>query len=288
MTLDTSRGEPVLLRPRGRTRGWLLALLLAAGPVGALLGLAKFTIGPARLELRLEPGAETTVVLDAVNHGDEPLRLKVYAFDFDFDADGGLQYGRSLSGARSCASWFRFNPQVLEVERAGGSEPVRATARVPPNASGTYWCVLFLEDVPPPLKPGSRAVAAQFNARVGSIVYVDVGPAAAPVLHIESLATAPAAENPEAVAEVVHASGGYLRPQGQWELLSADGSVLQREDVGFPLLPGKRLRLRWPIRQGAGRYTLRLSLDYGGPKRLVAETTITVSAPATPPAQRRS
>ena len=263
--------------------------LLAGCPASTALGLAKFTIGPARLELRIEPGAETTVVIDAVNHGEESLRLKVYAFDFDMDADGGIQYGRSLARDRSCASWFRFNPQVLELGKSGDSEPVRATARVPPGTSGTYWCVLFLEDVPPPIKPGSRALAAQFNARVGSIVYVDVGPPSPPALRVETFGSVPApASGPlEVAAEIVHEGGGYLRPQGHWELVSAAGEVLAREEAAFPLLPGHRYRLRWAIRQPAGRYTVRLGLDYGGPRRVVAEAPGTVAAPV-PPERRRS
>jgi hypothetical protein len=257
---------------------WVLLLLACPDPAQAI---SKLSVGPARLELKLAPGSETTYLLDAVNHGDDTLLVRTSASEFDLDGAGEAQYPKT-PGPRSCSAWFRVNPQTLELPvSATGS--IRATVRVPAEAHGTYWCVLFLEDVPPASSRRSSGFVIRMNARIGSIVYIDVGDVGEPRLKVESLAAVPDEEHGgfDATAVVTHAGGGYLRPAGTWELVSEAGEVVATHEVGFPLLPGHDCRAHWASPAAAGRYRLRLGLDFGGPKRLVGETVVTVP-PKTP------
>lgn len=253
---------------------FLIALCLAV-PAN---GVSKFSIGPSRVEAAWKPGTKETLVIEAVNQGDDDLRLKAYAADFDIDEAGELSYPKPGQIAHSCADWFRFNPQTAEVAK-GTSGPVRATARIPADASGAYRCVLFLEDVPPPSRVKKQMFAIQMNARLGSVLYINVGPMPPPLIRIEQL-VASAGEDGQVEAEalVVHAAGGTLRPQGTWELVGSDGRSVEKSDVGFPLLPDHRRRARWSAEPGPGSYIVRLSLDYGGEKRLIAEAPVTVSS----------
>lgn len=252
---------------------WVLPLLACPFPAQAI---SKLSVGPARLELKLAPGSETTYLLDAVNHGDDTLLVKTLAAEIDLDDSGEAQYPK-VPGPRSCSAWFRVNPQTLELPVAATGS-IRATVRVPADAQGTYWCVLFLEDVPPPAPKRGRGFAVRMNARIGTVVYIDVGDAGEPRLDLESLAAVPD-EKPggfAATAVVAPAAGGFLRPSGTWELVSESGEVVASAEVGFPLLPGHRYRARWSAPAAPGRYRVRFGLDYGGPKRLVGETAVTV------------
>jgi hypothetical protein len=254
----------------------LLGVLLVLACPDPAQAISKLSVGPARLELKLAPGSESTYLLDAVNHGDDTLLVKTFAAEFDLDEAGEAQYPKA-PGARSCSAWFRVNPQTLELP-VSASGSVRATVRVPADAQGTYWCVVFLEDVPPPAPKRGRAFSVRMNARIGTVVYIDVGDVAEPKLKLESLAAVPDEEHGgfDATALVTHAAGGYLRPAGTWELVSESGDVVATWDVGFPLLPGHGYRAHWASTVAAGRYRVRLSLDFGGPKRLVGETVVTV------------
>jgi hypothetical protein len=254
---------------------WAAILVVLAEPAFAI---AKYSIGPPRSELRLEAGSETTLVLDVVNHGDESLRLKVYAADFEIDSDGRAQFPKGSGAARSCAEWLRFNPQTLEID-SSASSPVRATARVPRETpSGTYWCAILVEDVPPPPTKGQKKTVfgMELKARLASLVYLDVGETGEKGVRIESLRAETKGGKLEATGEVSHSSGGYLRLVGAWDLVSADGTVAKSESINVPLLPAHRQRLRLSTDAGPGKYTVRLSLDFAGAKRVTAETNVTV------------
>jgi hypothetical protein len=254
----------------------LLGVFLVLACPDPAQAISKLSVGPARLELKLAPGSESTYLLDAVNHGDDTLLVKTSATEFDLDEAGEAQYPK-VPGPRSCSAWFRVNPQTLELP-VSTSGSIRATVRVPADARGTYWCVLFLEDVPPPAPRRGRGFSVRMNARIGTVVYMDVGDVGEPKLKLESLAAVPDGEHGgfDATALVTHAGGGYLRPSGTWELLSESGEVVGTQETGFPLLPGHGYRARWASPVAAGRYRLRLGLDFGGPKRLVGETVVTV------------
>ena len=255
----------------------LAALALAiAAPAGAV---SKFSIGPSRVEAQWKPGTEETTVIEAVNQGDDDLRLKSYGADFEIDEAGEIDYPRSGPGPRSCAGWFRFNPQTLEIPK-GTSGPVRATARIPADAAGNYRCVLFLEDVPPPSKVKRKVFAVQMNARLGVIVYVTVGPVGPPAVRVEQLSARGRDDGKlEAEAVISHVSGSMARVVGKWELVGAAGTPVESGESAVPLLPEHRRRVTWIASPPPGDYQLRLTLDFGAEKRIVAETPVTVSAP---------
>lgn len=285
MRVERLGREPVSPRAVSPTRDWLLfflavSLLFAARDARAI---AKFSIGPPRFELKLDAGSETTLLIDVVNHGDEDLRLKAYATDFDLDEDGQPTYPGGARSAHSCTGWFRFNPQTLKLGVAG-TDGVRATARVPKDAAGTFWCALFLEDVPLPKRAEKKALyGIEMKARIGALVYVDVGPLPARSVRAEKLSSVanPETGKVDSIAELVHDGGGYTRVTGTWELVSAEGKVIATSPVNAPLLPGHRERFRWSADAAAGSYTVRLNLDFGGPKHLVVETVVTVPAKRT-------
>jgi hypothetical protein len=257
----------------------LLGALLVFACPGSVQAFSKLSVGPARLELKLPPGSESTYLLDAVNHGEDQLLVKTYGAEVDLDEAGEPDYPKN-PGPRSCAAWFRVNPQTLELPK-DGTGSVRATVRVPPDARGTYWCVVFLEDVPPPAPKRSRGFAVRMNARIGTLVYIDVGETGDPQIKLGSLAAIPGdAGGFEATALVEHAGGGYVRPTGMWELVAESGEVVASKEAGFPLLPDHKYRARWSAAAAPGRYRVRLGLDYGGPKRLVGETVVTVPTKA--------
>ena len=97
----------------------------------------------------------------------------MYALDWSLDRLGAPQFGKPNTLPGSCTSWIQVNPTDLVVP-PGEKREVRYTAKVPEGVQGTYRSVIFLENVPPPNVSGGRSIA--INGRIGSILYLQVGP----------------------------------------------------------------------------------------------------------------
>ena len=130
-------------------------LLLAAGSSWAGLSIGEMTLENASL-----PGQEYSGTIAVRNTGNETAEANVYLTDYLFYADGREIYGEPGKDPRSNAGWLSFSPKRLTIPPKETAE-INYSIRVPedPTLTGSYWCLLMIEAVPPRASEHGKADA---------------------------------------------------------------------------------------------------------------------------------
>src|SRR3982751_4599169 len=77
------------------------------------------SLAPARLELEMQPGSETTVVVNLDYHGSaensQPVRIVASLNDWTIDRDGQVQFAKANTLSNSASSWIIYSPAETTV-----------------------------------------------------------------------------------------------------------------------------------------------------------------------------
>lgn len=97
----------------------------------------------------VSPGDVYEGVISIQNRGNKEEEVKVYLKDYSYSADGLVNYGDPEENERTNANWITFFPTDLILPPQGKGE-IKYSVRIPDNEelTGTYWSMLFIEDVP--------------------------------------------------------------------------------------------------------------------------------------------
>src|ERR1044072_4866591 len=86
----------------------------ASNPSGNGISLA-----PARLELEMQPGTETTVVVNldyhATSENSQPVRVVASLNDWTIDRDGQVKFERANTLPNSASPWLIYSPAETTV-----------------------------------------------------------------------------------------------------------------------------------------------------------------------------
>ena len=158
----------------------LLALLLLLGapaPAAAQApGGLSFQATLESIRIEAQPGQVMTrqfrLTLDP-NQRETRFRARIE--DWWRSEDGSQSFFDEPGKLRhSCGRWVSLNP-VESVIRAGETLVIRITVAIPVElASGGYWCVLTVDEVPDPLAV-STGPGVKFVASVSTGIFVNVG-----------------------------------------------------------------------------------------------------------------
>lgn len=271
-----------------------IAVIAAVPSAAAQTGLG---LAPMRIELRAAPGAQRSGTLTVNVDSASKMRIRSELDDFFIDATSSPQFDRAIPSEAdtSCKSWLSLNP--MEMEGTGGQQlPVRYTIRVPANAQpGSYHCAAGFTTLPAATESGTGLRTA---VRVITAFYVVVGdppmqgklkeilietvkgpdPGTRQAAQLEKPEEAPIYQ---AVVVLQNSGRMHFRPVGAIELLSENGTVIERADLpSVPALPNRDLRLVMPIKTdlSRGTYKLRARVDIGAGE--IEEGSVTIGSPA--------
>src|SRR5205085_12213528 len=113
-------------------------------------------VAPARFELEMMPGTETTVVvnLDYRSPGGkgQPARIVASLNDWDITPDGQVKFYRANTRPNSASSWLIYSPSESTVT-PGIMHSIRVTVAVPLDAApGDHLAALIIEQRPDTIK----------------------------------------------------------------------------------------------------------------------------------------
>lgn len=136
--------------------------------------LATFVVTPMEFHLNVAGGESATGSFWVRNRGSETIALKIYMGDFWIDLDGKESFLEPGAVERSCSKWLEIAPEELELN-PGESKSVRFNLTMPPEKTGTYWAMIFIEQTNKPTIKTEQKGQQQFNIlsfqRVGVRVY---------------------------------------------------------------------------------------------------------------------
>ena len=127
--------------------------LLATGVLCCLHAPASQARGvvatPVQLGLVGRPGATVSDVIRVASPREEPNFIQASLVDFTKDEEGRTEPPPAGGEPRSCRPWLEVDKTDFATPERGRVE-LRVTARIPADATGSYWTLVQLEAVPPP------------------------------------------------------------------------------------------------------------------------------------------
>jgi len=226
-------------------------------------------LGPARFELEMKPGTETTVVVDLDYRSDagtkEPARILATLSDWSITKDGRVEYFTANSQRNSASSWLIYSPGEASVV-PGSTHPIRVTISVPLDATpGDHLTALIIEQRPETLKYDKNVRQMIVRYRMASVFYIKV----AGLTRKGDFGDLLAESTPDGIIVTPtfkNEGNTMIRPLASVKIFDAEGKIvadvpdleplpiLAGSETKQPLLIGKNLP--------PGNYTVKYRVDF--------------------------
>lgn len=234
---------------------------------------AQILVEEGKVSLTVQPGETITDEITIHNTSATPFDVRLYWEDFTYEPPytGAKSFSPPGTTERSAASFVQFTPTTAALQ-AFGTQKIRYSINVPPDAQGGYYGVLFVEK-------GGGAIEGRAGveviARVGSLFFIET----------ESSSRASAwkdirVESGSLKGQLVNQGDIILTPKGTYYILSHDGLIEARDRLEpLYLPPGAEgaFSISLPDTLSAGEYELILTYDLDGGVSRVLEAALTVS-----------
>lgn len=227
------------------------------------------SLAPARFELEMLPGSETTVVVNLDYHTtaqtSQPVRIVASLNDWTIDRDGQVRFEKANTLPNSASSWLIHSPAETMVI-PGTLHAIRVTISVPKDATpGDHLTALIVEQRPDTIKLNQTRRQVVIRYRMAAVFYIKV-----PQLHrqgsLESL-RAEAAEDQVTVTPLLkNAGNSVIRPLTSLKITNSSGASIaelpQKESI--PLLGNSELLqpLVVDARLSPGTYNVKYRVDF--------------------------
>jgi P pilus assembly chaperone PapD len=227
------------------------------------------SLAPARFELEMGPGSETTVVVNLDYHStaenSQPVRIVASLNDWTIDRDGQVQFEKANTLPNSASSWLIYSPAETTVA-PGNLHAIRVTITVPKDATpGDHLSALIIEQRPDNLKFTEDRRQMVIRYRMAAVFYIKV-PQLRRQGSLESL-RAEAKEGQVIVTPFLkNAGNSVIRPLTSLKVTDSAGvSVVELpQKESLPLLGGAELAQPFVVetRLSPGTYNVKYRVDF--------------------------
>lgn len=228
------------------------------------------SLAPARLELEMQPGQETTVVINLDYHSiadnAQPVRIVASLNDWTIDRNGQVQFERANTLPNSASSWLIYSPAETTVI-PGNLHAIRVTVSVPKDATpGDHLSALIVEQRPDNIKlqdENRRQVVIRY--RMAAVFYIKV-PQLRRQGSLEGLRAEATADQVVVTPLLKNAGNSVIRPLTSLKVTDSAGvsvaELPQKESL--PVLGGAELLqpLVLETRLAPGTYTVKYRVDF--------------------------
>ncbi len=245
------------------------------------------SLAPARLELEMQPGSETTVVINldyhATSENSQPVRIVASLNDWTIERDGQVRFERANTLPNSASPWLIYSPAETTVT-PGNLHAIRVTISVPKDATpGDHLTSLIIEQRPDNLKLNENRRQMVIRYRMAAVFYIKV-PQLRRQGSLESL-SAETKDDQILVTPLLKNSGNsVIRPLTSLQVTNSAGVAVAElpQKESLPLLGGSELvqPLVVESRLAPGTYTVKYRVDFqdgSRPTEGVTELLIPVS-----------
>ena len=246
----------------------------------------SMALSPARFELEMKPGTETTVVvnLDYRSEGGStmPARIVASLNDWTITKDGRVEYSRANTQPNSASSWMIYTPGEAAVT-PGTIHQIRVTVAVPANATpGDHLAALIIEQRPEKLKFEQNTKQVVVRYRMASVFYIKV-PGLTKKGSVENLYAQSTPDGILVTPTLKNDGNSMIRPLSGIKILDAEGKVVADlpEAEALPVLAGAELNQKVAIPKSLppGTYSVKYRVDFqDGGKATEGITDLVVKA----------
>ena len=248
------------------------------------------SLAPARLELEMQPGTETTVVVNldyhATSENSQPVRIVASLNDWTIDRDGQVKFERANTLPNSASPWLIYSPAETTVT-PGNLHAIRVTVSVPKDAApGDHLTALIIEQRPDNLKLNENRRQVVIRYRMGAVFYIKV-PQLRRQGSLESLRAETKDDQILVTPLLKNTGNSVIRPLTSLQVTDRTGIAVAElpQKESLPLLGGAELvqPLVLESRLAPGTYTVKYRVDFqdgSRPTEGVTELVIPASQPA--------
>jgi len=233
-------------------------------PAGSGISLA-----PARFEMEMQPGSETTVVVNLDYHSttenSQPVRIVASLNDWTIDRSGEVQFEKANTLPNSASPWVIYSPTETTVI-PGNLHSIRVTISVPKDATpGDHLTSLIIEQRPENIKLNENRRQMVIRYRMAAVFYIKV-PQLRRQGSLESLHAEAKADQVIVTPLLKNAGNSVLRPLTSLKVMDSAGvpvvELPQKE--WLPLLGGAELMqpLVLETRLAPGTYNVKYRVDF--------------------------
>ena len=233
-------------------------------PAGTGISLA-----PARFELEMTPGSETTVVVNldyrSTTQNSQPVRIMASLNDWTIDRDGQVKFEKANTLPNSASSWLIYSPAETTVT-PGNQHAIRVTISVPKDATmGDHLTALIIEQRPDNLKLNQNRRQMVIRYRMAAVFYIKV-PNLRRQGSLESLRAEAKGDQVIVTPLLKNAGNSVIRPLTSLKVTDRSGAAVvelpQKESL--PLLGGAELAqpLVLETRLSPGTYNVKYRVDF--------------------------
>jgi len=233
-------------------------------PAGTGISLA-----PARFELEMTPGSETTVVVNldyrSTTQNSQPVRIMASLNDWTIDRDGQVKFEKANTLPNSASSWLIYSPAETTVT-PGNLHAIRVTISVPKDATmGDHLTALIIEQRPDNLKLNQNRRQMVIRYRMAAVFYIKV-PNLRRQGSLESLRAEAKGDQVIVTPLLKNAGNSVIRPLTSLKVTDRSGAAVvelpQKESL--PLLGGAELMqpLVLETRLSPGTYNVKYRVDF--------------------------
>ncbi len=259
---------------------------------GAASQTGSMALSPARFELEMKPGTETTVVVNldfkAGSESKDPVRIVASLNDWTITKDGRVEYFPANTRENSASPWLIYTPGEAAVT-PGTIHQIRVTIVVPPNAApGDHLTSLIIEQRPEKLKFEGNVRQMVVRYRMASVFYIKV-PGLTKKGRVENLYAESTPDGILVTPTLKNDGNSVVRPVATVKVLNTEGQVVADlpESEILPVLAGLTLDQPVTIAKtlAPGNYTVKYRVDFNdggrateGITELVVKTPVQIAA----------
>jgi hypothetical protein len=227
------------------------------------------SLAPARLELEMQPGSETTVVVNldyhSISQDSQPVRIVASLNDWTIDRNGQVQFERPNTLPNSASSWLIYSPAETTVI-PGNLHAIRVTISVPKDATpGDHLSALIIEQRPDNLKLTQNRRQMVIRYRMAAVFYIKV-PQLRRQGSLESLRAEATADQVVVTPLLKNSGNSVIRPLTSLKVTDSAGAAVAElpQKESLPLLGGAELiqPLVLETRLGPGTYNVKYRVDF--------------------------
>ena len=253
------------------------------------------SLAPARLELEMQPGQETTVVVNldyhSISDNAQPVRIVASLNDWTIDRDGQVQFERANTLPNSASPWLIYSPAETTVI-PGNLHAIRVTVSVPKDATpGDHLSALIIEQRPDNIRVNENRRQMVIRYRMAAVFYIKV-PQLRRQGSLESLRAEANADQVVVTPLLKNAGNSVIRPLTSLKVTDSAGVAVAElpQKESLPVLGGAELRQPVVLEThlSPGTYTVKYRVDFqdgsrpteGVTELVVPQSQRTSTAPA--------
>jgi hypothetical protein len=267
-------------------RPMIFTLLFVVLILWAPLALASFVVSPLHLDFETRPGEAVTHYLTVTNTGADQITVNAYLKDFKIEPDGKDSELQPGTVNRSCSKWISVR-QIFKLDPKD-KKKIPIAMSVPPDASGSYWCDVFVAQISDPkprkLKKGEVHMVISVLRRWKIRIYATALGNEIKSGRITDMQIVPASEEKPPSLSVEFENMGNIILKCNWrvEIRDEDGQMIREALLnekgvftGYP--HGKRvLKAEISKKLPPGNYIALAIIDYGGEELVAGELELEV------------